>query len=85
MLRINFQTTRIRINRDHKKMERTVNQILDFLTSNYRIEEIVTNNDLSSIHKKLIDLKMKYSNGGILGIKNSNDLIARIAKYKLAV
>ncbi|MCF8374205.1 MAG: hypothetical protein K9H64_21460 [Bacteroidales bacterium] len=66
-------------------MERTVNQILDFLTSNYGIEEINTNNELNSIHKKLVDLKIKYSHGGILGITNSNDVMARISKYKLAV
>ncbi|MEA3443533.1 MAG: hypothetical protein U9R19_02275 [Bacteroidota bacterium] len=66
-------------------MERTVNQLLDFLISNYRIEEISTNKELDLIHKKLVDLKLKYSNGGILGIKNSNDIIAKISKYKLAV
>lgn len=66
-------------------MERTVNQILDFLTSNYRMEEIDTHGELSSLHKKLIDLKIKYVHGGMLGIKNSNDLMAMISKYKLAI
>ena len=65
-------------------MERTVNQILDFLTSTYRIEEINTNAELSTLHKKLIDLKMKYSHGGIIGIKNSRDIMSKILKYKLA-
>ncbi len=66
-------------------MERTVNQILDYLISNYRIEDIKSNSELSSIHQKLLDLKNKSSKGGILEIKNFNEVIARISKYKIAV
>ncbi len=66
-------------------MERTVNQILDILTSTYGFDEILKNSELKKIHKKLTDIKFRYSHGGIVGIKNADDVINRILKYKLAV
>ena len=66
-------------------MELTVNQILDYLTSNYRMEDIESNPELSSIHKKLIEIKNKSLKGGIREIENSNDIITRISKCKITV
>lgn len=66
-------------------MEQTVNQLLDVLTSNFAYEEIDKNIELKRIHDKLLELKIKYCQGGILGIKNSGVIMDKIMKYKLAV
>lgn len=66
-------------------MEQTVNQLLDILTSNFAYEEINKNIELKRIHDKLLGLKIKYCQGGILGIKNSRAIMDKIMKYKVAV
>jgi hypothetical protein len=66
-------------------MAKTVNQLLDILISNYAFDDIRKNRELKKIHTKLTEIKFRYSNGGIVGIKNADDLVNRILKYKLAV
>lgn len=63
-------------------MELTVNQLLDSLTSQYRMDEIRERTDLRCLWDKLSQLKLKYMFGGTIRIRNSGQILDRIKGRK---